>query len=789
MKTNSFLYTLLLIFSINLGSAQEVLGSIKGKIIQQSTKQPVIDAKIVIKNSKFESQTDSEGVFIISNVPIGSYTLEVTAFGFQPKSILDINIVNSKTSYFEIELLDNFTKLDEIVIKKFKSENNPATPVSTYSFNREEISRNPGTQGDIFRAIGLLPGVSSSGGQFSAIAVRGQGTKDNVYMVDDMPMFELSHLEGNFGGFTDPNGGRFSIFAPRVIDNAAFQEGGFSGQFGRKSSSYLGLSIKEGNKETTSFSGQFDLLGATLIYDGPISKKTSVFATARYQNFKAPEKMIGIEDVGLPIYSDYMIKTTTEINSKNKLSFVAMYNPESFVRDYETALLSKKVENTNLGDFKRSKSMIGLNHRMLIGNKSYWKNILYSRTLSVDGEIGEIYPKSDTSSEFLSKENVSYINDLSIIKNKENEIGYRSIFKTKFNSSSLTFGFEIAKIDINYSRNLKYTDTLYTYSQNDFRPLNQKYIIIQPQDYNSEFKKNATNTSAYIDYSFQLLKRITLNTSLRYDYTGFTTQNNIAPRISGSINIDGKSSINFSAGTYYQDPLYADIADQPITNKLKNERTNQYIFGYKNQFSNDLKFVIETWYKDFDNLIVRPQRGQILLNNNGTGNAYGLDINLTKRLSEKYFGQIGYSYMQSKRNDNNSLGNYDFSFSQPHMFSFLGSYKPNSKWVFSSKFRYSTGRPKDKYIIYSNVLNNPNNIKYSQEITQKNGDKLNDFISLDARVDYKFYTKKIATTAFIDIVDILNRYNQSSEIFQPITGKTYYDGLAIFPSFGIRIEF
>jgi CarboxypepD_reg-like domain/TonB-dependent Receptor Plug Domain len=789
MKTKSICYTIFLIFSINICSSQELLGIIKGKIIEQSTKQPINDAHISVKNTNLNTTSNSDGIFIINEVPKGNYTLEITSDNFQTKTILDVNIINSKTFYLEIELLDNLTNLNEVVIKKFKSENNPATPVSTYSFNREEISRNPGTQGDIFRAIGLLPGVSSSGGQFSAIAVRGQGTKDNVYMVDDMPMFELSHLEGNFGGFTDPNGGRFSIFAPRVIDNAVFQGGGFSGQFGRKSSSYLGLSIKEGNKETTSFSGQFDLLGATLIYDGPISKKTSIFATARYQNFKTLEKMVGIEEVGLPIYADYMIKTTTDINAKNKLSFVAMYNPETFVRDYETALLSKKVENTNLGDFDRSKSMIGINHRMLIGNKSYWKNILYSRTLSVDGEIGEIYPKADNSSEFISKENVPYINDLRIIKNKENEIGYRSIFKTKFNSSSLTFGFDIAGIDINYSRNLKYTDTLYTYSQNDFRPINQKYIILQPQDYNSQFTKNATNTSAYIDYSFLLLKRITLNTSLRYDYTGFTTQNNISPRLSGSINIDGKSSINFSAGTYYQDPLYADIADQPITNKLKSERTNQYVFGYKNQFSNDLKFVIETWYKDFDNLITRPQNGQPILTNDGTGNAYGLDINLTKRLSEKYFGQIGYSYMQSKRNDNNGLGNYDFSFSQPHIFSFLGSYKPNNKWVFSSKFRYSTGRPKDKYIINSNVFNDPNNIKYSQEISQKNADKLNDFISLDARVDYKFYIKKVAITAFIDIVDILNRYNQSSEMFQPITGKTYYDGLAIFPSFGVRIEF
>ena len=219
-------------------------------------------------------------------------------------------MVRNKTYYFEATLLEEVASLKEVVVKNFRNENNPTTPISTYSYSREEIARNPGAQGDIFRAIGILPGVSSSGGQFSAIAVRGQGIRDNLYMIDDMPMYEVAHLEGSSSGFNDPNGGRFSIFAPRVVDNAVFQGGGFSAQYGRKSASYLGLGIKEGNKETPFLSGQFDLLGATLIYDGPsgFNKKSSIFATARYQNFTLLSKVVGLKNIGLPIYGDYMIK-------------------------------------------------------------------------------------------------------------------------------------------------------------------------------------------------------------------------------------------------------------------------------------------------------------------------------------------------------------------------------------------------------------------------------------------------------------------------------------------------
>jgi len=53
--------------------------------------------------------------------------------------------------------LDEAAQLGAVAIRAFKGENNPAIPVSSYSFSREEIFRNPGAQGDIFRAIGILP--------------------------------------------------------------------------------------------------------------------------------------------------------------------------------------------------------------------------------------------------------------------------------------------------------------------------------------------------------------------------------------------------------------------------------------------------------------------------------------------------------------------------------------------------------------------------------------------------------------------------------------------------------
>jgi hypothetical protein len=797
-STNSFIITLTLCLVSVLSFAQTT-GSFKGKIIEQSTKQPVIGATVQIDNTQLGGVTDSDGNFEIDNIPIGYHSVTISFIGYQTKNITEVIITANKTYYSEIELLEDATELEGVTIRVFKGERNPETPVSSFSYSREEIFRNPGAQGDIMRALSVLPGVVSGGSQFSAIAARGQGTQDNVYMVDDIPMFNLSHLEaeGFNSGFNDPNGGRFSIFAPRIIDNVQFQNGGYGANYGRRSSSYLGLGVKEGNRETWSFSGQVDLLGGTVIADGPISKNTSIFASARYQNFTA---LINLLDEGLSSvsYGDYLIKTTTEINAKNKLSIIAMFNPESTSKTIddvdEESESGYNINDDNSGrnilwNHERQQAVVGLNLRTLINSSSYIKNVLYYRSSTVDNNFGRFNPLLDEDGLVLDPRYGGYEDRLRHITNNQQEVGYRSIYTKRFDKATLTAGVDAMMVNLDYERTLSRTDTIYSFRTIEIaNNPTQYYQVLEPALFNSTFDDNAFNGSGYITLSWTVTDRFTLNPGIRYDYTGFTEQHTLSPRLSGSYELNSRQSINFATGIYYQDAAYRDIAGQSATNQLKNERSIQSILGYKFQFSSDLKLVAEAWHKQFDDVAVQPNRAQSYLTNNGEGYAYGADISLTKRLSNNYYGQISYSYMESKRDDNDGLGEYDYIFNIPHTFSIMGSYKPNDKWIFSGKFRYSTGRPTDEFIVHSDVFNDPDMIRYSQEITTVNGNRLPDFISLDVRVDYNLLRKWGTFSAFVDLVNVSNRFNVNSELFVPETGRISNVGLGVFPTFGIRIE-
>jgi len=78
------LFVIFLLLSTIKSPAQEK-GIIRGKIIEQTTKQALAGATVTIKDHPFAVSTDSSGIFIISNIPVGTYTLIITNIGFQTK--------------------------------------------------------------------------------------------------------------------------------------------------------------------------------------------------------------------------------------------------------------------------------------------------------------------------------------------------------------------------------------------------------------------------------------------------------------------------------------------------------------------------------------------------------------------------------------------------------------------------------------------------------------------------------------------------------------------------------
>ena len=137
-------YLILLFFCILFQlKAQDVpSGTIKGKIIDKANKQPLPGAIIVVKATQTAASSDSVGMFVLNKIPEGNQSLVISMIGYQEKNLNDIRVVRNKTNYFEAEIEEaNNTTLGEVEVTSLKYENSPLTPVSAFSFSREEISR------------------------------------------------------------------------------------------------------------------------------------------------------------------------------------------------------------------------------------------------------------------------------------------------------------------------------------------------------------------------------------------------------------------------------------------------------------------------------------------------------------------------------------------------------------------------------------------------------------------------------------------------------------------------
>jgi hypothetical protein len=491
----------------------------------------------------------------------------------------------------------------------------------------------------------------------------------------------------------------------------------------------------------------------------------------------------------LPIYGDLILKTSTKLNEKNKLNFIAIISPESFVRDIDNVYADKKLNLLYLPDFKRNKMVYGLNLSTQINRKSYVKNILYYTSYTSDVRVGRAFPEADTMG-MLTNPIIPFISNIQTQNYTENKLGYRLLHHINFNPNhKLITGLEMDALYLQNERKFFYNDTNFVYRSNDVINPNQRFQVITPAMVNANFKDTRLNLSGFANYSAMIGKRLSLNAGLRYDYTGYAKQHVLAPRLNGSYFINERHSVNFAYGVYYQEPVYSDIADQPKGNTLKMEETKQYIIGYRWYVKPDLKFTLETWYKSFDHLVTTPTNGTVFKNNLGTGYGRGIDVNITKRLLTKFHGQISYSYMEMLRNDGDGLGEYNFAFSQPHQFNLMLSYQLNTHFTFSMRYRYATGKPKDNYIIHRDILNQANQIRYSKEIIGRNQLRLPNFNSIDVRINYNFKFRAANMTIFIDIVNIANKQIANGESFNYLTGQNYFDGLAIFPTGGLKFEF
>ena len=112
---------------------------------------------------------------------------------------------------------------------------------------------------DVVKFLQNLPGVASGMELMSGLYVRGGDCSDNLFMLDGVPLFQVSHLAGIFSSFNTD-----------VIESLDFYESGFPARYGGRLSSIVDIRTKNGSMEDFGGSVSVGLIDGRINLNGPI---------------------------------------------------------------------------------------------------------------------------------------------------------------------------------------------------------------------------------------------------------------------------------------------------------------------------------------------------------------------------------------------------------------------------------------------------------------------------------------------------------------------------------------
>ncbi len=771
-------------------------GDIVVNIVAADTQRPLAAVQVEATGrdgEAYQALSDQTGRALVSRVPSGLYEVLVSHASHQSLRLPSVRVVNGKATALRVELQILRGRLEETFVIGESMQMDRAGSVGTSFIDREALRSAAGSGSDVLRALDGLPGLFSSG-EFASFTVRGNGPRDNLIFVDGVPFANVVHFEDSFGEQEDvEGGGRFSVFAPNLISGAEFQPGGWSAAYGGPAGSLLKLQVAEGNRDTPSYTTRIDLAGVEVGYDGPsrIGADTSLLFSARRLDFGRVFDTIGEEDIGTPILTDVIVKTSSQLSDRDKLNILAIYAPEEYERDVDNVLASDEddpgnFEDTELARIDRDNLLFAVHWSRLVGDNGELNNRIYYRYFDESSSTGEAFPDlvpPDTpASEIPLRE------DIIIASTEETEVGWRLDYSTINRFGKFALGLRATQTDYSYDIALDDDWIRYVYDGNDFRPdPEQKYIVLTPESVDNRYDESASNIAFYSEQLFEF-EQWDFRIGGRFDRDALAEESLFSPRLGATWQASLQLEFSATAGVYYQAPNVDDRARDESNSDLENEQINQISLGLKYFFQPDLSLLVEPYYQQLDNLVVDEDNVNQTLSNAGEGRSFGVDTALIRKFADGWSAYVNYSYNDARVKDAAELPYYDADFSRPHSVSIGGVWELSDRWKISARWKWASGVPRDEFIVNENVLGDGQPLRFSKEIVSFNTDRFESFSSLNFRLDYQ---RTFGATSVIAFLDVLNAYgadNPGSADFNERSGEDVVEDGSPLPLVGLRFE-
>lgn len=702
------IYTLCVFMSVfSFISAQQY--NLNGIITDIDTNETLIGVSIGIRElPQTGAYSSNNGKYSIQ-LPQGEYTLNVQYLGYENQQL---SVALNSNITLHIALKPSATELEEVTVTALEMDKNiSSSQTGVERLPIELANKLPVLLGerDVIKTLQLLPGVSTEGEGSSGFFVRGGTTDQNLIMLDEVPLYNASHLMGFF-----------STFNSDVIDNVTLYKGAMPAQYGGRLSSTMDVQMRTGNKTAYKVNGSIGLISSKLSVEGPIKKsKSSFIIGARRTYADAIARMTGVKEVkssNLYFY-DLNVRMNFMLSEKDYLTISAFNGKDELGLD--------QVMNTEWSNMFGSIKWSRVMSDKWLSNTSFQYN-RYSNNTSVD--MGMDLDISSTIDDYTFKQEFRLTPELG----SEWRLGigstYHSIMpgKYKYDEEKGT-GRTLRK---------RYSWENELYISNIIKPIGKLEIT-------SGLRLSAFSALGKGEFYTLDENNNTIDSVMYKSGKIVKTYFNLEPRISMVYKFNDHSSVKaaYARNTQNIHLLTNSLVNTPYdrwtssSNNIKPQIADQVSLGYFRNFSNNMyEFSIEGYYKGMKNQIDFKDNAKLDWNDDvetellyGKGRAYGIEFLLRKQTG-KLTGWIGYTLSKSEKKINGINNNkwYNARQDRTHDISIVMMYDLNKKWTLSTAWVYYTGNavtyPSGKYHV------DDQNIMY---FTERNGYRAPSYHRLD----------------------------------------------------------
>ena len=582
--------------------------------------------------------------------------------------------------------------ITESRVTAFKNNKLRSSQTGMKEINNDDLKSNVAflSQPDIIKTLQLQPGVSAGTELLSGLYVHGGNGKDNLYLMDGVEIYSVSHLAG-----------LFSSFNVDVIDHLDFYKSGFPARYGGKLSSVVDVVSKEGGFEEHHGSFSIGLLNASIQVDGPIVKGKTSYNIGLRRSWLDP--------LTIPIFA-IMNKANKDHKAMNFRYAMTDFNGSLTHRFSNHNRLSFNLYvGQDIAKFKQSISLVEYwSGQRFLGEESSdfkmrWGNVLASLNWKYDVSdkfsfnligyythgMANLLSKSKRWE--MEKRNgpiitEDYIDDCS--NSQIHDTGIKAdFFYNPDRGNHITFGTDL-KAHLYRSWLDVWTGQEKTWNKNtEFNGVfDPKSEIIPYYKENTLSKYNAGEFAFYLEDEIGYLDWLKVNLGLRYVIFAVPhkTYHKVEPR--AALRIDFCPEVTFKASytdmNQFTHKMSAHTIDLPTfcflpsNEEIRPMHSRQVAAGLYTRLPHNVTLNIEGYYKTMDHMM--EYKGQNLFAptvsdwqkefSEGRGRAYGLETELswhgnktdisayyTLSWNERFFGDLYQDWFPDSHDNRHKL--------------------------------------------------------------------------------------------------------------------------------------